>query len=262
MARETAAEVLDKLRAMDDEHFSAMKLLLGTSFDLLDELLALHDAFFAAAHKTIGALEPEQIGAILYSLLWMRHEAVAGGLASMRGHIADASVFNRRTLELAAFVVEMFGKPESAKRWAEIGLSVGAQKRYLSRFPAFELVRKHLTKELQDYYAEDCYDEHPSRFGISHRSGVSEDGNLYLGYFDLSETDGNQVFFVMRFLNMFLRHSKSLEHLTTVFYPKGMFDSDGWLESYRPFILKFRAERARWQPIIDAHLEADDQSDS
>jgi hypothetical protein len=199
--------------------------------------------------------DANQIPALLHSLHWMKHEAIAGTMTLMRGHITDSSNFSRRALEICAFIARMYVDKDAAKRWMEAGTSNKARERYVSAFPAWKLVKELLPAELVKTYEIDCLDVHPSFFAVTKRASLDDDWVHRFGYFDLDKADGHQTFLVMSFFNMCSCHGKIMEFLTTIFHPSGHFDSQQWLASYPAFVQKFQAFREHWRPIIDAHFQ-------
>ena len=251
----SATEFFDGLREQEERNYQGLKRVLGESFELIHDLLALYDVFFKLSLKPVVKLEDaHQIPALLHSLQWMKHEAIAGTMTLMRGHITDSSNFSRRALEICAFIVRMYRDEEAAKRWMEAGTSNKARERYVSAFPAWKLVKELLTPELVKMYEDDCLDVHPSFFAVTKRASLDDDRTHRFSYFDLDGNDGHQTFLVMNFFNICICHGKIMEFLTTVFYPSGHFDSEKWLAVYVPFVQKFQALRELWRPIIDAHF--------
>lgn len=89
----------------------------------------------------------------------MRYQFVLGSLALYRAHVSDSASYARKAIELAAFCIEIFKTAESADRWLKHATSKSAMDKYLSRFPAYKLVRDHkdvLTKELISRYDDYC----------------------------------------------------------------------------------------------------------
>lgn len=261
--KRTFEQLFDGLRDQEEKNFQGLKKVLGESFGLIYDLLDLYDVFFKLALKPVVKLDDaNQIPALLHSLQWMKHEAIAGTMTLMRGHITDSSNFSRRALEICAFIVRMYSDKEAAKRWMEAGTSNKARDRYVSAFPAWKLVKELLTPELVKMYEDDCLDVHPSFFAVTKRASLDDDRTHRFSYFDLDEADGHQTFLVMSFFNICICHGKIMEFLTTVFYPSGQFDSETWLTSYLAFVQKFQALRELWRPIIDAHFQQQEAEES
>lgn len=249
-------EIFDQFRIREEATFQELKALLGDSFSLIYDLLRLYDTFIDLALKPVFALnDSHQIPALLHSLQWMKHEAIAGTMTIVRGHISDSSNFSRRAIELCAFVSKMYADKEAAKRWMEAGTSNKAQERYLSTFPAWKLVKELLTPDLIAMYEDDCLTVHPSFFAVAKRASLDEDRTHRFSYFDLEEDDEQQTYFIIEFFNLLLCHGKLMAHLTTVFYPSGNFDSEKWMQAFSPFVNRWTAFQQHWKPVTDKRLQ-------
>ena len=210
--------LFDYWRSREEEIYTNLKRVLGSGFPLLQEVLELHSTLGRLAQRPILQLKnPNQIAAIFHLLAWMRHEAVAAGLMLLRGHVTDSTNFTRRALEICAFIVLIHSDREAGRRWMEAGASKKARQRYTSAFPAWQVVRDQLPKELRDMYEIQCLDVHPSFFAIAKRAKFTAEFKHQFAYSDLSETDPHQTFFVMSFLNLCSTHGKMLAHLANVF---------------------------------------------
>lgn len=250
-----SSEIFDSLRQEEERNFSELKELLGETFTIVYGLLRLYDLFLELSMKSVLALEDDtQIPALLHLLQWMKNEAIFGTLTIMRGHITDTSNFSRRSLEVTAFIAKIYGDKEAGKRWMEAGKSASARGRYLSAFPAWQLVKELLNDELKNLYEEDCMSVHPSFYGAALRAEFADRAHTF-SYFDLSEEDENQTYFVMRFLSFVATHAKAMAFLTQVFYPSGVFDAEKWMTEFRPFIVRWTALSETWKPKIEERLK-------
>jgi hypothetical protein len=248
-------DFFDDLRKREEGVFRGMRELLGETYNTSQELLDLYSVLFDASLKCVWKLEDKhQPPALMHSLQWLKNEAIAGILTLMRGHISDASNFGRRSIEICAFIKLMYENKEAAARWMKAGTSKRAQAKYLSAFPAFELVRKHLTPELVKIYERNCLDVHPSFFAVVKRASLDPDRVHRFSYFDLDETDDKQAYLIISYFNLIACHVKIMEFLTIMFYPSGHFDKDKWMAAFGPFIHRAETRRLFWQPLIDAHM--------
>lgn len=247
--------IFTDLTRIEEKNLEYSKNYLGDSFALIDDFLDLHELFLQLAQKPIfKGGDIHQIPAITHLLQLLRNEGISGSLVLLKGRITDSSSHTRKSIEVCAFITEMFGNPDSAKRWMEAGLSEAAQKRYRSRFPAWQLVSELLNKQLTDSYEQHCLCVHPSFFSLAKRAQFQTDGRHTFNVFEL-EPDGDQTYMVMQFFMLLETHGQILSFLSTVFQKNGLFNHAKWLAHFIPFVDRWKDHRDRiWRPLIDQHF--------
>lgn len=250
------AFLFEDLTRIEAKNLEYSKNYLGNSFALIHDFLSLYELFLQLAQKPIfNICDVNQIPAITHLLQLLRNEGISGSLVLLKGRITDSSSHTRKSIEVCAFIAEMFGNPDSAKRWMEAGLSEGALKRYRSRFPGWQLVSALLNKPLIDSYEQHCLCVHPSFFSLVKRAQFQEDGRHTFNVFEL-EPDGDQTYMVMQFFMLMETHGQILSFLSTVFNKDGLFDGAKWQAHFVPFVDHWKDHRDRiWRPLIDQHFE-------
>lgn len=250
-------DIFDDLRKREEGNFLGLREVLGPAYAIAPELINLYTVLLEASIKSVCDLDDNtyQIPALMHTLQWMKNEAICGILMLMRGHISDASNFNRRALELCAFVSLMYKDKDSAERWMKAGVSKSAQEKYRSRFDAFKVVKAELPKPLIDIYAENCLNVHPSPFAVVKRASLDPDRTHRFSFFDLDEDDDRQPSFVLNFFNIILLHVKIMEFLSQLFYPGGHFDSELWMANFKPFLETAESQRIDFIPLIEDYMK-------
>jgi len=254
-------DFFDDLRKREEGVYRGLKDILGDSYSIATDLVDLYTVVLNASLKPVCKLDDNnfQMPALMHTLQWLKNEAISGVLSMMRGHISDASNFNRRALELSAFISLMYKDKDSAERWMKAGVSKSAQDRYRSRFDAFKVVRAELPAPLIEIYNRCCLDVHPSPFAVVKRASLDSDRTHRFSFFDLDDDDPRQPSFVMNFFNHVIYHVKIMEFLSQLFYPSGLFDSQAWMASFKPFLENTESRRIAFMPLIEEHLRKIDE---
>lgn len=248
------AKILNQIASDENRMFESVKEWLSTSNSVIDGLSDLHERFcqYFASTK-FEQLTEFQTYSLLNCFQSMRYQFVLGSLALYRAHGSDSASYGRKAIELAAFCIEIFKTPDSADRWLKHATSKSAMDKYLSRFPAYKLVRDHkdvLTKELVSRYDEYCLFVHPSYGSLFRQVELTEDRRHLFSYFDIEDHD-DFVNVVGQIFILCDTHTRILVAMTELLQSHATtFPMSEWLQLLADYAVLEDTEKEKWAPAI------------
>jgi hypothetical protein len=255
-------------QVLSGETFAVSEVLsfLGNTTILIDAVAELYELFLktVTGEKRFGIdFDENQRPAVFHCIQAMRYSLIMSAVTFYRGHVSDVANYGRRTIELAAFLLEICSDAESAKRWINMGKSKKARGKYKSSFQAYQLVAKYaavLTQPILESYDNFCFFVHPSYFSLHHQIDVTG-GEHRFQYFE-HHTDRGKGHLISQLFITLNVHMRSLSSLMSFFNSRinGCNTTD-WQESYKAVVLEIEEAKIQWRPFIQAWLSFSGETD-
>ncbi|MDX2105034.1 MAG: hypothetical protein SFY67_01405 [Candidatus Melainabacteria bacterium] len=163
---------LEKLKSIiekEQQHFLENTNSKLTCMTLVHMTFNLHSRFDECVAQSQEYFCDNQRKALTGIFSNLENEHVMVCLSLLRGHWRNMWTTGRRQVELCAFAFECAQNKESAKKWLRADDSKKKENSYKFRFPAHEIVRKHLSRgsdseadSLYYFYDRCCMMVHPS----------------------------------------------------------------------------------------------------
>jgi hypothetical protein len=229
--------------------------LLGPTKNLVDDAATLYESLIhlIVNGNSFGTtFDINQRTSVFHCLQSLRYSLVVSVSTMYRGHVTDTSNYSRRSIEVAAFLVEICLSTESAKRWMEMGKSNTARKKYKSSFQAHQLVVNHeqvLTRPVVDLYDNFCLFVHPSYASMHHQIKVA--GNEHQFHYFEHQTEAQKANLIMQLFIILNTHMRLMNVLLSFFVDKNIgIDCEGWLNSHKSLAEKIEEAKKQWLPLV------------
>jgi hypothetical protein len=234
-----AAEVSD--------FFGSTKLLTDNAAALYESITKL----IVESSNFGSVFDLNQRTAIFDCLQSLRYSLVMSMTTMLRGHVTDSTNHSRRSVEIAAFLLEICSNTENAKRWLDMGKSKSARKKYKSAFQAHQLVAKHkdiLTEKIVDLYDNFCLFVHPSYASMYHQIKIV--GNQHQFHYFEHQTDVQKANMVIQFFILLNTHMRLMDALSKFFESKNLsFVMTKWKEHYEMLVEETEKAKQQWMPL-------------
>lgn len=236
---------------------------LGPTKHLADGAATLYEnliALVVSASHFGTHFDINQRTAVFHCLQALRYSMVMSVVTILRAHVTDSTSYSRRSIEIAAFLVEICSDTESAKRWIEMGKSNNARKKYKSAFQAHQLVVKHeqiLTASVKDLYDNFCLFVHPSYASMHHQIQVSANAHQF-HYFE-HQSKPQKANLAIQFFILLNTHVLLMHSLVDFFASKNFgVQAIDWLSAANALAQKTEEAKTQWLSLCkDAGVEVD-----
>ena len=229
--------------------------LLGPSRTLADETASLYESLIKLIvnGKNFGTtFDVNQRTAVFHCTQSLRYMLIMSVTTILRGHVTDSTNFSRRSIEIAAFLLEICSNRESAKRWMNMGMSKTSRKKYKNAFQAHQLVVNHvqlLSPAVKDLYDNFCLFVHPSYASMHYQIKVA--GSEHQFHYFEHQSEVQKANLIIQFLMILNTHMRLMHAIRNFFDTKGMgLDSDLWRKDYESLVLKIEDAKKQWDPLI------------
>lgn len=236
--------------------------LLGESKRLSDKVSDIYELLLSlVCHSPdIGvAFDVNQTTATVHCLQALKYNMIMGVTSIFRGHVTDSTNFSRKSIEIAAFLLEICSDVESAKRWIEMGRSGKSTQKYKSRFPAYQLVAKYrieLSSDVIQLYDTFCLFVHPSYGSMHNQITVTTEREHRFLYFE-HETESQKASLLIQYFNLLNTHVLLVRALSLFFDKANIgFDGKRWQKAILSCAADIDGDKSRWLEFIKSSIDS------